>query len=360
MRDEATAIQKAYGEGRATPEEYAVGILKLEQALNMLEKAGDNNSTLAQDITSQYFWAKRFSNVYVIKALEALRAKGGVAPPTRFDKQRVPRNPGDPAADPFAEQMDAKKAFEEAVAYSEQRKGEEMAIARRFFQMAGEWPGTDFGTKAMGFARDAILRYANKGGAQEEKLPDSPEMELVKKADALIAEGKFRDAFPLYMNSIRQKETETAHRHLGRAQFNFAQKMREDILADWEAFAPKLEEARKNAFIKNGKDRVFDPQNANYVAALGERQKLIARVNDAKAAFSSAQRAFESVLRLSSEKKDLEAAAYVALCMRGAERVTDAKAYLQKFVKDYGPKNDYERILVEYGKIELEGLTTPK
>ena len=71
------------------------------------------------------FWAKRFSNIHVMKALEALRAKGGVVPPTRFDKPRTPRNPNDPAPDPFAEQMDAKKAFEEALAYVEKRKDDD-------------------------------------------------------------------------------------------------------------------------------------------------------------------------------------------------------------------------------------------
>ncbi|MBI3831996.1 MAG: hypothetical protein HY291_20915 [Planctomycetes bacterium] len=360
LRDEATAIQKAYGEGKATPEEYAAGILKLEQALNILEKAGDTNSTLAQDITAQYFWAKRFSNVFVIKALEALRAKGGVVPPTRFDKPRTPRNPNDPNPDPFAEQMDAKKAFEEALAYVEKRKDDDMAVARRFFQMAGEWPGTDYGMKAMGLARDAILHFASKGAGQEEKLPETPEMEPVKKADALVDAGKYREAFPLYMASIRQKETDIAERRLGRAQFGYAMKLREEILAAWEELKPKLEEARQNAYVMNGKDRVFDPQNPRLAAAMAEQQKLVARVNDAKAAFGAAQRAFEAVVRLAAEKKDLEAAAYIALCLRGAERVADAKTFLQRFVKDYEPKSDYERILVEYGKIELESLAAKK
>jgi hypothetical protein len=256
--------------------------------------------------------------------------------------------------------MDAKKAFEEALAYVEKRKDDDMAVARRFFQMAGEWPGTDYGMKAMGLARDAILHFASKGAGKEEKLPDTPEMEPVKKADALVDAGKYREAFPLYMSSIRQKETEVAQRKLGRAQFGYAMKLREEILAAWEELKPKLEEARQNAYVMNGKDRVFDPQNPRLAAAMAEQQKLVARVNDAKAAFGAAQRAFEAVVRLAAEKKDLEAAAYIALCLRGAERVADAKAFLQRFVKDYEPKSDYERILVEYGKIELESMSAKK
>jgi len=360
LRDEASAIQRAWGEGKATPEEAAAGILKLEEALNLLEKAGDNSSTLAQDLTSQWFWAKRFSNIHVMNALEALRKKGGLAPPTRFDKPKTPKNPNDPNADPFAEQMDAKKAFEEAVTYAEQRKDDEMAVARRFFQMAGEWPGTDYGAKAIGLARDALLRFGIKNGAAAEKLPDTPEMESVKKGDALIAEGKFRETFPMYLASIRQQETGIAQRRLGRAQFSHAQKLREDILAEWEALKPKLEEAHANAYVRNGRDKVFDPQNPALVAAINERQRLMAKVNEAKTAFQNAQRAFEAVLRLALDKKDLEAAAYVALCLRGSERVPDAKAALQRFVKDYEAKNDYERILIEYGKIELEGLSPKK
>ncbi|MCW8132571.1 MAG: hypothetical protein KIS92_19640 [Planctomycetota bacterium] len=359
LRDEATAIQTAWGAGKATPEEYAAGILKLEMALNMLEKAGDTNSTLCQDITSQYFWSKRFSNIYVMNALEALRKKGGVIPPTRFDKPKTAANPNDPNADPFAEQMDAKKAFEEAVAYAEKRKDDEMAVARRFFQMAGEWPGTDYGVKAMGLARDALLRYANKGGGQE-KLPDTPEMEPIKRGDGLVEEGKFRDAFSVYQTALRQQESAVGYRHLGRAQFNFAQKTREEILAAWEELKPKMEEARKNAYVRNGKDRVFDPQNPTLLAAMAEQQRLVARVTEAKSTFAAAQRSFEAVLRLSPDRKDLEAAGYVALCLRGSERINDAKFNLQKFVKEYEPKSDYERILVEYGKIELEGLSARK
>jgi len=359
LREEATAILSAYQKSQSavTHDEYAAAILKLEKALNILEKAGDTNSTLAQDLSSQYFWSKRFSNIHIMNALEKLRKQGNVVPPTRFDLKPAKKDPNAPDAEAADPQALAKKAYEEATAYAQEKKNDAMAVAKRFFLVAGLYPGTDYGMKAIAAARDALLRFANQGGAKLDELPDSPEMEKVKRGEALAAEGKYRDAFPLFQSALREKESAAAHRRLGRAYFTCAQKLREEILATWDELKPKMEEAKSRAFVMNGKDRVFDPNHPAMQAVRAEQSKLAAKVAEAKTNYNGAKRAFEAVLRLSEGNKDLEAAAYIALGLRGSEQVPSAKTQLEKVATAYESKNDYERILHEYCKLELEALT---
>src|SRR5688500_3725941 len=83
LKDEALQILKASSTKKATPEEYASCILKLEKAMDILEKAKDTDSPLAQEVNASLFWARRFSDIHVISALDKMKKDGGGAAPTR-------------------------------------------------------------------------------------------------------------------------------------------------------------------------------------------------------------------------------------------------------------------------------------
>src|SRR5262249_18323255 len=72
LKDDAMVTLKASANGKVSADEYAECIVKLEKAQAILEGAGDSNSVLAQEVNSSLFWARRFSNMEIAKAVEKL------------------------------------------------------------------------------------------------------------------------------------------------------------------------------------------------------------------------------------------------------------------------------------------------
>jgi hypothetical protein len=375
LADEATAILKANSQRRATPEQYATCILKLEQAQALLDKAGDTDSALAQEVTSSLFWARRFSDVNVIKALDKLRAGGASAiaavPPVKVEpaKPAPPKEPAaadDPEAPPAptAELSNAQKAFAEAEKFARDKSTDDYAVALRWFQMAAEHPGTDFAGKALELARAAQARFAGKSTTPppEEKLDDTPEMQLIKTADKLAAAGKFDEAFPIYKESLKTKETLLAHRRLAQAYFAKGSQMRDVV-------APKLLEAEKEVIkawndanemrrLHSGRTyRRFNPRHAGYIAARKKWDALMLERAKFINMYINAESEFKAVLRMAPQKTDFDAAAHIGLCLCASNDMNArlrARQYLLSFLADYTPANDSERTLYEFCKAELD------
>jgi hypothetical protein len=364
LKDEAVDILKANAQRQASNEQYADCIFKLEKAQAILEKANDTESALAQEVSSSLFWARRFSNIAVINALEKLRA-GGAAPPPVAKRTEPPKpvqkKAEDEPEDTNPELALAKKAFEAAQKFASTKSNDDYAVAMRWFQVAGEYSGTDYGLKALGLAREAQTRFSAKAApAAAEALPDTPEMKLVIEADALAASGKFEQSFALYLSSLKVKETPIAHRKLGHAYFKRAQQLKDEFLPEFEAAEAERREAYRGAFTTvrtlGGSRRKFNPNHPPLVAAMRKQQDLVKKAYVSIAFYDKAHDEFKGVLRLAANGKDLDAAGHQALCLavKGDPNVrARARQMLLSFLKDYSPANDLERSLYEFCKAEL-------
>ncbi|HYG76761.1 MAG TPA: hypothetical protein VEK08_17290 [Planctomycetota bacterium] len=364
LKDEALEILKANSNGNATNAQYATCIFKLEQAQGLLEKAGDSSSALAQEVSSSLFWARRFSNVQVINELEKMRKGAPIAamPPKKAEPAKPVTKPkDDDDAEPPAILAEAKKAFESAQSFAQGRANDDYAVALRWFQVANEHPGTDYALKAMELARAAQARFAAKTAkVPTQELPDTPEMKLVKEADALVAQGKFEESTAVYLSSIKLKESQIAWRKLGHAYFSRAQQLKDALLPQFEANEKAWREARRNAIktvrTLSGQRRKFDPNYPPLVEANKKQIELVKEANVAIAYYDKAHDAFKAVLRLAPTKKDLDAAAHQALCLtvKGDSNARSrGRQMIVSLLADYQPANDIERSIYEFCKTEL-------
>lgn len=366
LKDEALAIFKANAARQATPAQYAECIFKLEQAQALLEKAGDTSSSLSQEVSATLFWARRFSDVNVIAALDKLHGgkSAPLAPPPKKAEPAKPASADEPIEPPQVLAA-AKKVFTAAQAYAAAHKNDDYALALCWFQVAAEHPGTDYALKALALAREAQARFAGKDAkAGEGSLPDTPEMKLVGEADALAAAGNYEKAFPLYLSSLKLKETLVAHRKLGHAYFRRAQQLKDDFLPKFEAVEEEYHKAWKNAFkevryLGYGVHKKFIPDYPPLLEAKRKGAELLKEANVSIAYYNKAQSEFSGVLRMAPGNKDLDAAGHQALCLSvNGETNTRARAkmLLPAFLSDYKPANDVERSLYEFCKAELERL----
>ncbi|HYF49952.1 MAG TPA: hypothetical protein VEJ63_11130 [Planctomycetota bacterium] len=380
LKEEAVDILKANASRNATPEQYADCIMKLEKAQALLEGAGDTESALAQEVSSSLFWARRFSDVNVIKALDKLR--GGAPPPPPVKKPDPPKpkepakpvdpdGPDGPDAAPVENlaEIKAKAAFEAADKYAKNNAKDDYIVALRWFQMANEHPGTDYALKALELARAAQARYAEKNKlVQDEVLPDTPEMKMVKEADGLAALGKYEESFALYQSSIKLKETIVAHRRLAKAYLKRGQQLKDEILPKVEASVAEFNKQKRAAYERR-QTRAgrtywrFNPNYPPYVEAVRKNQEACKEALKAIEYYDKAAVEYKAVLRMAPGGKDLDAAGHIGVCMsvRGDQSARmNAKTYLLKFLDEYSPSNDLERSLYEFCKTELNRISGKK
>ena len=365
LKEEALQILKENSKKSVAPEEYASCLLKLEKAMSILDKAGDTDSPLAQEVSSSLFWARKFSNSQVIKALEKLKASDGT--PLASSKVQTPLSksvtkPNDPASIEPPELIAARaaqKAFDAAETFVNSHKDDDYAVSLRWFQMANQYPGTDSGLKALERARQAQLRFAAKNGAAaKEEMPDTPEMELVKSGDELAAAQKFEASFDLYKKSLKMKESIIAHRRFANASFKRAQQINDEVKPKFEAHYAKYAQAYQGAWRTTSFGRRFEPDDAGLKAWQRQLADLKKESDVAQRYYQQAEQENKAILRMSPEQKDFEAAGYLGLCQsvrpffKGTGRQT-----LMEFVKSYTPENDAERSLYEFCKTEIERLT---
>jgi tetratricopeptide (TPR) repeat protein len=364
LKDEALDVLKANSARQASVEQYAGCIFKLEQAQAILEKAGDTNSALVQEVSSSLFWARRFSNIQVLAALDKLH--GGKATPPPPPKKVEPPKSADNPDEPPPLLAEAKKAFTAAQGYADAHKSDDYAVALRWFQMAAENPGTDYALKALELARAAQSRFAakTKTGVPEEALPDTPEMKLVKEGDALAEEGKYEESVALYLASLKAKDSLVAHRRLGHAYYMRAQHLKDELLPKFEAAEAERRAAFKEAYITvrmlgGSTRRRFNPNYPPLVEAQRQEAELGRQAQVSISYYDKAQDEFKAVLRLAPGQKDLDAAGHQALCLtvKGDMNArARGKMMLLAFLADYTPANDLERSLYEFCKTELDRL----
>src|SRR3569623_390193 len=84
LKEEAKEVIRANSNKSVPPKDYAMAIYRLEKAQSILEAAHDSNSALAQEVNTQLFWARRCSNVNIIKELDKIHAEN---PPLKLASQ---------------------------------------------------------------------------------------------------------------------------------------------------------------------------------------------------------------------------------------------------------------------------------
>jgi len=368
LKDEALEILKANSSKSATSEEYATCIMKLEKAQALLDGANENDSPLAQEVSSSLFWARRFSNMDVIKSLQKMRGNAPLrktpAPPTPPPAPKVAAKGPAPAAEPpeVLRGRLADKAFAEAQAYAG-KSTDDYAIALRYFQMAGEFAGTDAALKALDLARDAQQRYLSEKGdatvtaavAAAETYPESPEMAQVKQADSRAKSKQYAEAVKIYREALKQNDSAFTRRRLAKALFLRAQQMREELKPKFEAHAKDYQAATDGAWIKTPFGPQFNPDDGNYQRSRRDGQALWKESDASYKNFQEAENEYKALLKAADKGRDFEAAAYVGLCqcVRPFFKM-QGKTTLEAVVKDYAPANDLERTLYEFCKAEIE------
>ncbi|HEY3323082.1 MAG TPA: hypothetical protein VGP72_21700 [Planctomycetota bacterium] len=355
LKQEALEILKANANRQATPEQYAMCILKLERAQALLEADGDNSSDLAREVGASLFWARRFSNVQVIAALQKLRASQP-ALPTKTASVAAEKPPENETPEMRRNRL-ADEALAETEKYVKKKKEDDYAVALAWFKLAGEHPGTDVAFKALDLARKAQLRFAGKSAFGEENLSGSAELELIKQGDKLALEEKLDGAMELYQQSLKLKDTMLGHRKLATVHFKRAQQIKDELKPKFDASAVEYQKAYAASWIKTGFGKAFEPNSAAMGKWKRDFAELQKEADKANRAFQAAEQEFNTALKLAPGQKDFESAGYVGLCigvrpffrMKGIDTIS-------AFLKNYTPENDVQRCLYEFCKTEADRL----
>ena len=373
LHEEAIKILKSGSGMTLDPKQYAECVVKLEQAMNLLDSSANTESALAQEVNASLYWARKFTTSSIIDELQ--KQKGGkadmpppppkVAPP-KAKPAEEPEDKEDAAATAAAAaQAEAKKVFSAGQQFANQHSSDDYAVALRWFQVADQIAGSDYSVKALALARDAQQRFsAKEGKAKAEVLPDTPAMKLVLDADSKIPAGQLEEAIRLLLDSIKVESTIAARRRLGHAYFGRAQQQKDALDPVWQAAQDAWQQAKKEAteIRRLASGGTYKRFNRRHPAILAARQKIDAFAAKAKVALKNYDLAadqFRAVMNMSPNGKDLDAAAHRAFCysVRGDATIrASARQFLNEVLSDYKPANDLERTVYEYCKTELARL----
>lgn len=369
LRDEATATLKANSIKTVPFADYAMAIYRLEKAQSMLEEAKDTASGLAQEINSALFWARRCSNVNILKEVDKIHAS---SPPLKLASQEKPKDSpktektvGPDELPEVDVQKDAKAAFESAQEFAKSHADDDYMIAMRYFEMVNKFPGTDYLMKAVNLAREAQVRFANKNGATsaksvKEEIPgDGPEMKAIKDGDKFAEAGKFLQATEAYKRSLLAKDTIAAHRKLGHAYYQYAQQRKDEVNKEFEDFVPQYKAAYDASWEKVGQHgKQFNPLTPAWLAAKRKHSDIMNEAQQVLSIYASGQWEFEKILKIAPNNKDFDAAAYLGISLSARpDSKSRAQAHLKAFLKDYEPADDIERFIFEYCKTELDRIS---
>ncbi|MBE7467460.1 MAG: hypothetical protein HS116_28635 [Planctomycetes bacterium] len=382
LKNEAVAVLKKGSGLSLDPKEYAECVVKLERAIDALDSSGQSESELAQECNSALYWARKFATIEIIDQIRKERGVKpvGAAPATPATPPKKPDPPEEaapamPGGGPDAEKLaDAKAKFDAAQRYAQSNTNDDYAIALRWFQVAEQAGGTDYSLKALAFAREAQLRYAQKqkpksgdpidgdpiGTDAKTPAPPPPGSPL-EQGSALLAQGKHEDAIKILAAAGVGSTDPELLRKLGQAYFTRAQQLKDELMPQYDKLGAEWKTAVKNAtrITRTSRGvpiRRFDANNPEVLRVGKEIQTL--NQNSAKALqyYDRAAESYKRVLNASKDKKDFEAAAHVGLCysVRGDfnARMT-GRRHLAAFLEDYKPANDLERTLYEFCKTEI-------
>ena len=168
LKDEAFGILKKGSGLTIKPEEYARCVVKLEKAMDIVEKANAFDTPLAQEVSSALYWARKFATVQTIAHIN------------KEKKRSVKSKPKDQGGLPGLGEKasEAKKLFATGKMYAQSHTGDDYAVGLRWFQIADQTAGTDYSVRALGLARAAQKRHVaqqSQGAKTEEaSLKDTP------------------------------------------------------------------------------------------------------------------------------------------------------------------------------------------
>lgn len=366
LKNQAVAILKANADKETAPEQYAVCLFKLEKAKALAESVGKSDSTLGQEISAILFWARRFSNVLVLAALDKLKSTEPPIPalppppppaktPPGPQPQPQPGQGSAPVPPEMSRMNTAAKAFAEAEKFAAARAKDDYAVAMRWFLMANQYPGTGYALKALDLARRARQRFAGK--AVEEELPDGKEMEPAKEADTFASTRDYEQAIPLYKVSLKRKETVIVHKRLGQAYYAQAQQLMEVLKPRLEAHLARYSAAWLGAWHNRGGTKFFESNDPGLANWNRQNEQLRKESDEAQRGYQEAEQEFRLALKLSPGQQDFDAAGYVGLCqgVRPFFRMTGLQT-LRDFLKNYTPLNDNQRLMYEFCKTEVDRL----
>lgn len=328
LQSEANAILRASNGQVADPKVYADAVRKLEKAQLLLDQAEKEKvpgiESLEQEVGSALFWARRFSNVQVADELHH-----GKSDPVK------PPEPSKPA-DPNAVEAEYKKTEQ----FESEHKGDDYAIALRWFQFSSEHSGTDYGLKGLARAREAQSRYT---AAQEAKKnasqPQSEDAKLITAGNALYDEKKYDEALAKYNEAKKIADTTLVERRIGHTFVEQGHVIRDDYSTKYRQLQSQFAAAQSRG------DRAGMSNLAAQVKALNPLADKALKLYD------SAEIAFLKGLEL-AKGKDLECEGHIAFVMwdRGPSHRVSAKTKLGTFLDKYQAANDEERTILDFAK----------
>ena len=266
---------------------------------------------------------------------------------------------------------DAKSAYDSAAAFARSNARDPYTVSLRWFQMASQFAGTDYALGRLSTRRATRRRWwpartrarlasvfsARTLAEAEEIKQDKSEFVLIRDALAALKSNDFDDAIAKYKLSLATRETVQAQRGLGHAYMKWAQQIAEQLTPKYAELEKEYNAAFATAYELHGGNRFFNDRNPRWVAV---QQKLTAlRKESDKIIVNSAnaQSCFEKVLKLVSDSKDFDAAAYIGMSMskRPASRFR-GRGVLKDFLEHYKPGGPEEQLTFEFCKSEYERL----
>jgi hypothetical protein len=360
LKDEALKILKENSTKTASAEEYATCIVKLEKAQSLLEGANDSDSALAQEVASSLFWARRFSNVDVINVIQKMRGKAPMPVPVRRTPPPAAKPaPGTPPDSPeVARAKEADKAFGDAQSFATSHHDDDYAVALRWFQMAGEYAGTDAALKALELAREAQKRHMAKSGTLQASAEESADLPAAAKtSDGLVEHKQYENAIGVLRDAVKQDDTPLLRRRLAKAIFFRAQQIKDELKPKFDANNEDYKRAWNGAWRQTSIGRVFNPDDPGLTKVKRETASLLKESDGAMKLYQEAEINFKAILKAAPDNKDFEAAAYVGLCQSSRPFFKrQGQRTLEDFTKAYTPANDLERTLYEFCKAEIERI----
>lgn len=332
-------LRKASGMS-AEPKLYAEAVRKLEKAMDLLDELAKADPKTAEpmqeEITSALFWARRFANVNVA---EELNKPGSAKPPQ-------PPKAAEPPPPPAANQADeAEKAFRKAEAFETERKGDDYAIALRWFQVADQFAGTDWSPRALQRAQDAQARFR---ASQKPADTLSPADKLVAEGDALMLQKKPAEALQKFLEAKKIADTTLAERRIGGAHLAIGYQGRDEYASQYLPLQKRFQDAQRRG--ARAEAEALRRQAASLVAQLRPLEDRILK------SYQEAQNAYQKGLDL-AKGKDLDCEAHLAILHFERKNRMAARPMLKAVLDKYAPANDEERTLIEYckGLVRLMG-----
>lgn len=317
-------------------------IAKFEEAVAKLEGArdGSREAELQQDINALLFWTKRTTPMDMSAILG-----GSSGPPATSSPPPAPRPSPGPAAKTDAGA--AMKALALAEVYARRHPNDPMACTARFFQVADRYKDfPDVAFKAISRAQEfQRLAKERRELAQAEARFGTltPGEKLTVEGDRACAARRLDEAAEKYRRAISIKATPERYRKLGHACFVRAQELRSEYS---RKYVPPLQDywrARKR------KDM------AGVQAAIGRMNALKPLGRRAVATYVESSEAFESALKSSPDRMDIDSELHVALTLRIRKEKHNrmrAQSIFEKILHKYHDKlrTDEERTLYAYAE----------